>query len=65
MDNWIGVILLIVIDLTIFVITLRSSKAALAQSALIVVLELAYLAAGDPYFCVAKNQLESHWLWQV
>ena len=42
-DNWIGVILLIVIDLTIFIITLRNSKAALAQSALIVVLELSYL----------------------
>jgi CAAX protease family protein len=43
MDNWIGVILLILIDLSIFIITLRSSKAVLAQSALIVVLELAYL----------------------
>jgi membrane protease YdiL (CAAX protease family) len=42
-DNWIGVGLLIVIDLTIFVITLQSSKAKLAQSALIVLLELAYL----------------------
>src|ERR1044071_6926872 len=42
-DNWIGVALLIVIDLVIFVITLQSSKAKLAQSALIVLLELAYL----------------------
>jgi len=42
-DNWIGVILLIVIDLIIFIITLQSSKAKLAQSALIVLLELAYL----------------------
>ena len=42
-DNWIGVILLVLIDLTIFIITLRSSKAALAQSALIILLELAYL----------------------
>jgi membrane protease YdiL (CAAX protease family) len=42
-DNWIGVILLILIDLTIFIITLQSSKAKLAQSALIVLLELAYL----------------------
>ena len=40
-DNWIGVILLIVIDLIIFIITLQSSKAKLAQSALIVLLELA------------------------
>jgi len=42
-DNWIGVALLILIDLTIFIITLRGPKAELAQSALIVVLELAYL----------------------
>ena len=43
MDNWIGVALLILIDLIIFIITLRGPKAELAQSALIVVLELAYL----------------------
>jgi len=42
-DNWIGVILLVLIDLVIFLITLKSSKAALAQSALILVLELAFL----------------------
>jgi len=42
-DNWIGVALLIIIDLIIFIITLQSSKAKLAQSALIVLLELAYL----------------------
>jgi membrane protease YdiL (CAAX protease family) len=42
-DNWIGVVLLILIDLIIFVITLQSSKAKLAQSALIILLELAYL----------------------
>jgi membrane protease YdiL (CAAX protease family) len=42
-DNWIGVILLIVIDLILFIITLQSSKAKLAQSALIILLELAYL----------------------
>src|SRR5262245_30849417 len=42
-DNWIGVVLLIVIDLVIFIITLQSSKSKLAQSALIVILELAYL----------------------
>jgi membrane protease YdiL (CAAX protease family) len=43
MDNWIGVVLLIVVDLTIFIITLQSSKTKLAQSALLVLLELAYL----------------------
>jgi membrane protease YdiL (CAAX protease family) len=43
MDNWIGVALLILIDLIIFIITLRGSRAELAQSVLIVVLELAYL----------------------
>jgi membrane protease YdiL (CAAX protease family) len=42
-DNWIGVVLLILIDVVIFIITLQSSKAKLAQSALIVLLELAYL----------------------
>src|SRR4030095_1191284 len=42
-DNWIGVILLVIIDLILFIITLQSSKAKLAQSALIVLLELAYL----------------------
>lgn len=43
MDNWIGVVLLILIDLIIFLITLRGSRAELAQSILIVLLELAYL----------------------
>src|ERR1044071_5056614 len=43
MDNWIGVVLLAVIDLTIFIITLKGSKTKLAQSAAIAVLELAYL----------------------
>ena len=42
-DNWIGVILLAVIDVVIFVITLNGSKTDLAQSALIAVLELSYL----------------------
>ena len=42
-DNWIGVALLIVIDLIIFIITIQLSKAKLAQSALIIILELAYL----------------------
>ena len=42
-DNWIGVALLIIIDLVIFIITVQSSKAKLAQSALIIILELAYL----------------------
>ncbi len=42
-DNWIGVVLLIIIDVVIFIITLQSSKTKLAQSALIVLLELAYL----------------------
>jgi membrane protease YdiL (CAAX protease family) len=42
-DNWIGVVLLIIIDLVIFIITFQGSKAQLAQSALIVLLELAYL----------------------
>jgi len=42
-DNWTGVVLLMIIDVVIFAITLQSSKAKLAQSALIVLLELAYL----------------------
>lgn len=42
-DNWIGVILLAIIDAVIFVITLRGSKTDLAQSAAIILLELAYL----------------------
>jgi membrane protease YdiL (CAAX protease family) len=42
-DNWIGVVLLALIDIVIFIITLQSSKAKLAQSAIIVLLELAYL----------------------
>lgn len=42
-DNWIGVTLLALIDLVIFVISLVASKAELAQSAVIVLLELAYL----------------------
>ena len=42
-DNWIGIFLLVIIDAVIFIITLQSSKTKLAQSALIVLLELAYL----------------------
>lgn len=42
-DNWIGVALLALIDMIIFIITLQSSKAKLAQSAIIILLELAYL----------------------
>jgi membrane protease YdiL (CAAX protease family) len=42
-DNWIGVVLLAIIDITIFIISLKVSKTQLAQSALIAVLELAYL----------------------
>jgi membrane protease YdiL (CAAX protease family) len=42
-DNWIGVVLLIAVDVTIFIITFQTSKTKLAQSALIVLLELAYL----------------------
>ena len=44
MDNWIGVVLLAVIDLVIFVIMLQQErKAALAQSAAVLLLELVYL----------------------
>lgn len=42
-DNWIGVILLAIIDIAIFIITLQGSKTDIAQSALIAVLELSYL----------------------
>jgi membrane protease YdiL (CAAX protease family) len=42
-DNWIGVALLAIIDVVIFILTLRGSKTELAQSAAVVLLELAYL----------------------
>jgi len=42
-DNWIGVGLLALIDVAIFFITLKGSKTEIAQSAGIVLLELAYL----------------------
>lgn len=42
-DNWVGVALLALIDITLFVIMSRGSKAELAQSAVIVLLESAYL----------------------
>ena len=42
-DNWIGVILLALIQGTIAIIILRASKTELAQSAAIVLLELAYI----------------------
>ena len=42
-DNWIGVILLALIDIVIFIITLQGSRTELAQSAAIALLELAYL----------------------
>ncbi len=43
MDNWLGVVLLALIDLILLVITLRGLKTEVAQSALVVVLELIYL----------------------
>ena len=43
MDNWIGVILLALIDVVIFVILAQGRRADLAESAAIVLLELAYL----------------------
>jgi membrane protease YdiL (CAAX protease family) len=42
-DNWIGVVLLALIDGAIFIITLRGSKTDIAQSAGIGLLELSYL----------------------
>jgi len=42
-DNWIGVILLAVIDIAIFIIILRGSRTEIAQSAAIAILESAYL----------------------
>jgi membrane protease YdiL (CAAX protease family) len=42
-DNWVGVALLVIIDVIIFVISLGPAKTKLAQSAAIILLELAYL----------------------
>jgi len=42
-DNWIGVALLAVIDVVLFIIMLRVSRTDLAQSAVILLLEAAYL----------------------
>jgi membrane protease YdiL (CAAX protease family) len=42
-DNWIGVVLLAIIDVIIFVISLGPARTELAQSAAIILLELAYL----------------------
>ena len=42
-DNWIGVALLALIDVVLFIIALQGPRAELAQSAGIILLELAYL----------------------
>ena len=42
-DSWLGVVMLVLIDVILLIITLRGSKAELAQSAGIILLELAYL----------------------
>jgi membrane protease YdiL (CAAX protease family) len=42
-DSWLGVVMLALIDVMLLIITLRGSKAELAQSAGIIFLELAYL----------------------
>jgi membrane protease YdiL (CAAX protease family) len=42
-DNWIGVVLLAIIDVILFVIMLYRSRTEFAQSAAIILLELAYL----------------------
>ena len=43
LDSWLGVILLVIIDILMIVFILRGSNAELAQSAGIVIAELAYL----------------------
>jgi uncharacterized protein len=43
MDNWIGVALLALVDVLIFMLTSEGRRAEIAQSAAIVLLELAYL----------------------
>jgi membrane protease YdiL (CAAX protease family) len=43
LDSWLGVVMLALIDVILLIITLRGSKAELAQSAGIILLELAYL----------------------
>ena len=42
-DNWIGVILLALIDLGLLIISLQGQKGQLAQSGLLVIVQLAYL----------------------
>jgi membrane protease YdiL (CAAX protease family) len=42
-DSWLGVVMLVLIDVILLIITLRGSKAELAESAGIILLELAYL----------------------
>lgn len=42
-DSWLGVVMLVLIDVALLIITLRGSRAELAQSAGIILLELAYL----------------------
>jgi len=42
-DNWIGIVLLALIDVVIFIIMLQGSRTELAQSAVILLLESAYL----------------------
>ncbi len=42
-DNWIGVVLLAVIDLGLLLFSLTGKKAQLAQSGILVIVELAYL----------------------
>lgn len=42
-DSWLGVVMLALIDVILLIITLQGSKAELAQSAGIILLELAYL----------------------
>jgi membrane protease YdiL (CAAX protease family) len=43
MDNWIGVALLVFIDVVIFIVMLQGRRAEIAQSSAVVLLELAYL----------------------
>jgi membrane protease YdiL (CAAX protease family) len=42
-DSWLGVVMLVLIDVILLIITLQGSRAELAQSAGIILLELAYL----------------------
>ncbi len=57
-DNWIGVLLLVLIDGGLFLFSMLGQRGQLAQSGLLVIVQLAFLLPVIIIFAYRQDQLE-------